>query len=569
MLDIDEAMNSDISDIPIGRAPFLPTGRPFYEDKRPFAGIATPLIRGDARTLALLILATLCYLAFTIQRSAQPYEDAAIVMRYARHVADGHGIVWNVGEHPVDGATDFLFMMMLAGLSATGVGIEGGARLIGLTSHVLTVGVVYVAIRRLHHAEQWMALTSAAYLAVGPATAYVAAAFGTPLFGLLAAIVWVLATKLSEANRPARPRTCWLFALFTLVLGLDRPEGVFLAGFALLAIMFARRCSGARDILVPFIAVFAIIGGAYFVWHWRYFGHIFPNPFYKKGGSIHWSSLEASFTNTALLVGPFWIPFILSLRSPSALRKAVFTAIPVAGFATCWVVLSNEMNMFARYQYAMLPMVLISGTGLVTGLSREWTLPNRARWGRRQRTTAALALVCGVLGVLTFQRWRYSVPFMQDGRYTAALILREYQDKHYTLVTSEAGLLPFYSGWTALDAWGLNDAWIAHSGSVSFEYLDRFKPNVIMFNGRGLAFEKDSPDLDPWDNMVRVLRQYSQDHHYRLAAVFGVNPYTAHYYYVRRDFADADAITMRLSSMTYRWRGSSIPAVNFLDYCSN
>ena len=36
------------------------------------------------------------------------FEDAMISMRYARHLADGHGLVWNIGEEPIEGFTNLL-----------------------------------------------------------------------------------------------------------------------------------------------------------------------------------------------------------------------------------------------------------------------------------------------------------------------------------------------------------------------------------------------------------------------------------------------------------------------------
>src|SRR5688572_10431188 len=33
-------------------------------------------------------------------------DDAMISMRYAQHLAQGHGLVWNIGESPVQGFTN-------------------------------------------------------------------------------------------------------------------------------------------------------------------------------------------------------------------------------------------------------------------------------------------------------------------------------------------------------------------------------------------------------------------------------------------------------------------------------
>ena len=48
-----------------------------------------------------------------------PQEDAYILYRYSENLAGGHGIVWNVGETPTDGATDFLWMLVLAAWAFT------------------------------------------------------------------------------------------------------------------------------------------------------------------------------------------------------------------------------------------------------------------------------------------------------------------------------------------------------------------------------------------------------------------------------------------------------------------
>ena len=90
---------------------------------------------------------------WTFDSTAQPEEDAAILMRYSRHLAAGHGIVWNVGEAPVDGATDLLFMVLLAGLHAAGASLEAGARSLDLAAHALTVLVVYAGARRIFGAS--------------------------------------------------------------------------------------------------------------------------------------------------------------------------------------------------------------------------------------------------------------------------------------------------------------------------------------------------------------------------------------------------------------------------------
>ena len=52
-----------------------------------------------------------------------PFEDAAMLFRYAENFAKGYGIVWNKGENPgtSDGATDLGFIFLLAPLIKMGL----------------------------------------------------------------------------------------------------------------------------------------------------------------------------------------------------------------------------------------------------------------------------------------------------------------------------------------------------------------------------------------------------------------------------------------------------------------
>src|SRR5258708_3553881 len=173
-----------------------------------------------------------------------------------QHLAQGSGVVWHVGEKPVDGATDFLFMVAVAALHRAGLPLERAAQALGLTAHALTVIGVFLSIRSLFGGGRALALIPAVFLAVGPGLRHLAACYGTPLFALTALTAWYSAHRLLAAEPDELPGPSLLFALAALVMGLARPEGVFLAGFMLLAVLYGRCASGASRILPPFLCVF-------------------------------------------------------------------------------------------------------------------------------------------------------------------------------------------------------------------------------------------------------------------------------------------------------------------------
>lgn len=515
-----------------------------------------------ASLIALTGLLAWRFVDFTIP----PLEDAAILMRYADHIAQGKGIVWNIGEPPVDGATDFLFMLTLALVRRLGLSLEAAARLITISSHLATVVMIYLGVRRLQGSGVKPAWLSAAYFAVGPGLMLSAACFGTPFFALAVATAWLLAQRLMSPEA----RTVigyYLFSLACLAVGLVRPEGVLVSVFMLTALTLTIPFRDSRQLVLIFGGVFLVLGGAYFLWRWRYFGHPLPNPFYKKGGGdLYVDSLRASLANSFYLLCPLIPAFLLALRLNRTVRLGLAFLIPIAGSAGMWLFLSNEMNYMGRFQYAILAIGVLSWFPLVKTLRADFSLPAFAALNRMQKAAVGLAVGFLLAIVFALQLSRYVGPrHSGDGRYDVAVILREYADRGYTIATTEAGLLPLYSRWRAIDTWGLNDRWIAHNGLITREYLERQNPDMVMFHGyfsplRSLAPERSG---DLWSRQVFTLREYAQGHGFTLAAVFGVSPDNTHYYYVRGDLPEHDEIVERIRATDYRWLGFSRRCVNY------
>jgi hypothetical protein len=533
----------------------------------------------DLLVSLVLIVSTLYYAARYVDFSITPFEDAAMLMRYAQNLANGHGIVWNVGEQPVDGATDFLFMVASAALIKLGFTVGQAVRGIGFVSHLLTVLIVYWANRRIHNANTSLALLSGLYLAVGTGLSYVSAYFGTPFFALAAASTWALGLILLRQENPR----FWLtlaFSLSGLVMGLIRPEGVILASLMLVAIIILRGLKNSISIIVIFGAVFLLLGGTYFLWRWDYFGYPLPNPFYKKGGNgLQWDSYNNSMLNLLSMCLPIAIAFILGFRSRETAKQTIAYLIPILGFAAAFILISDEMNYGARFQYALMPVALLSWAPLVQGVGQGLVKQDQPSvWEKGIYIVALIAVSAG----LVYYSWSRNCslvsdqttcarPYERDGRYDMGRLLAEYRGKGYVIATTEAGLLPYYSGWNAIDTWGLNDQFIAHNGKLTVEYLDRYKPEIIMFH------DYYSPLVPPklteanlaqsWFSMTILMKEYAEANGYVLAAVFGDSPYDTHYYYVRADFEDSKRLIQQISTMKkYYYPTTGKKSINYADF---
>jgi hypothetical protein len=305
----------------------------------------------------------------------------------------------------------------------------------------------------------------------------------------------------------------------------------------------------AAAIAVIFIPLFVL----FVAWRWHYFGRLLPLPFLKKGGgTLHWDGLAESMRGGALLLGWAVLFVAPALRSGRSLRWTAALAVVCGGFLSIWVFLSGETNYFWRFQYALLPIVASSWWGAAgagwedaaNALRRLPALP------RRRLTAAGLIAVAGVLGAYHL---RFRPGPSANGLMTTGLLMHRLGGPARRLVTTEAGLLPLYSEWHTVDAWGLNDARIVSDGTITEAYLSAVDPDVIMFHGYYTPLSDSPPADDGWSAMVVVLHRFARCHGYTLAAAFAPDLSQAHYYFVKPAWAGAEEFTRALRATPYAW----------------
>jgi arabinofuranosyltransferase len=216
-------------------------------------------------------------------------DDAYITFRYARNVATGLGPVFNPGER-VEGYTNFLWMMLLAGVEVAGLNMVVSAKVIGAACAIATLGVTVALVRRLS-GERWTlaACLAPILLASMPSVAgWSVAGLETPFFTLL--ITLAVFRFLREQEQPgAMPVSAVLLAM----AGMTRPDGVGVAlllfGVALVRALRGHAVVG-RAYLTRFALAFLALAGPYMIWRLSYYGYLLPNTFYVKSnrGLIQW-----------------------------------------------------------------------------------------------------------------------------------------------------------------------------------------------------------------------------------------------------------------------------------------
>ena len=118
-----------------------------------------------AITLAPFILLSWEFFWFTL-------DDAYITLRYAKHLAEGSGLVWNVGADPVEGYTSSLWVVIGVIPHALGLPAVTTMKLLGVASTGLSVLFLY-GYGRWRGIDRSLLVAGGAQLMASPAVAVI------------------------------------------------------------------------------------------------------------------------------------------------------------------------------------------------------------------------------------------------------------------------------------------------------------------------------------------------------------------------------------------------------------
>ena len=155
---------------------------------------------------------------------------------------------------------------------------------------------------------------------------------------------------------------------------------------------------------------------------------------------------------------------LLALRARPSQKNLAVLLVPAVLFAGIWIALSSENNHLMRFQFPMVPMVLISLPSLTWGLPTQPGLPQFNTLPRGLRVTLAAAVLSCLLCCMFIWGQIYGPAVDIASGLHIQPKRRKFAGKGYTMAVTEAGQFPFFSKWRAIDALGLNDVHIAHYG---------------------------------------------------------------------------------------------------------
>jgi arabinofuranosyltransferase len=424
-------------------------------------------------------------------------DDAFITLRYARNLASGAGLVYNEGER-VEGFSNFLYTVVLAGLIRVGADPLLMAKAIGLIAGCLTIVLVFrlAAILPAARHAPWIA---ALLLAGSPAfAAWSALGLETTMFSALV----LTALLLTLHDRPTVVRTAAAGLVFALV-AMTRPEG------AIFYVVTAAFLAAARDYrrLVPSLVAFAAVFGAFLIWRVWYFGDLLPNTYYAKSGFGVLGKVRGAkyvyefFRGYGGAALPFLVAVPLFWRSGTVVRYLAALTAAYLGFVV-WVGGDNFTDF--RFIVPILALLyLLAAEGLMTLIAANGDrLPAEGwrRWAPAGVLLSTIAIYAVSPTIFLYVPALKNVavdPPLTDanGLVTIGEWLRGIAPADSTIAVGEAGAIPYITGWKTLDAFGLSDREIARA------------PRVDDARGRAqeIAGLRDSPHCQLEAGLRRVL----------------------------------------------------------------
>jgi arabinofuranosyltransferase len=193
-------------------------------------------------------------------------DDAYISYRYADNLVAGHGLVFNVGQH-VEGISNLLWTLLLAGLNGLGVSLPLAGSLLGIVALIVVV-VLTRLVAITYGVSPLAAMTTAAAVAI--TTDLVASATMGLEGGLVA--VCVLCVLFLWFRRDTAAEVGMVVAI--TALGAARPECLVLGAVLVVVRLLVPGVRMSRRLLVAVASIAGLL--AIEVFRVVYYGELLP-----------------------------------------------------------------------------------------------------------------------------------------------------------------------------------------------------------------------------------------------------------------------------------------------------
>lgn len=420
----------------------------------------------------LLFVPLFIYLLIAQVQAIWPFtiDDMYISLRYASNLAGGHGLLWNTNTAPVEGYSNFSFVLLGALSLILKLNPVVVLKLAGWLGLYVTAVFIFL-ISRLWFDIRTALIPCIFLLLYKGQIIWAVSGLETTVFqALIAGTVYLLLRGLGYNTYPqtrGRPHRGYSFCagLLLALAGLTRPEtpGLMLL-FGLLALWDKGNAEYRKDYwraLISFLIPLAVIYLPYFAWRWHYFGYLFPNAVYCKGFVGHSFELIEQYLYCS------WPLMLLSLLvlCYAKDRKGYFLLLPSAVYIVMLInsdpIVAFDNRLFLAAWMLLLPLAVQGISLLLLFYFKEQD-----------------SIYQGCLFFLSFLFIWFFMPMMSLADYhyfskrpvlgerLRAQVVSQLNilgERANPVVLADAGLIPYYSKLQFTDSYCLNNFAMAHS----------------------------------------------------------------------------------------------------------
>jgi hypothetical protein len=462
------------------------------------------LINVSKRKVILIVLALLVVLGFS-NRFIQ--DDAFISFRYAENLVEGYGLTWNAGdEAPIEGYTNFLWVMLMAGALVLGFDLVLSSMGLGLALGLGTLFLTYRLALLISRPDESQATALLAVVLLGTNytfSSYMTGGLETQLQTFLIVLATYFTFRIREDSAQASNRQfAVLSILFSLAVMTRLDTALFcfiLYVFSILSIKLKTCLTSDKMVSASYLTLpGALIVGAWLFFKLLYYGDILPNTFYVKAVTDTYSAflIGAEYIWNFLLQYSLLIFIVLlPLYFKQLFAKSKYRVVLLISLAL-WILYVVKVGgdfMEFRFMVPALPFAYLLIADLI-------------------RVIRITLLQAAIIILLLFSSAYHGVGFTGKGGVESvqalnAHVLNENENwagigrvlgellsespEPVTIAVTAAGAIPYYSQLRTIDMLGLNDRYIArhglklgarpgHTRGASMDYLLETKANLVL-----------------------------------------------------------------------------------------
>jgi len=435
-------------------------------------------------------------------------DDSYISFRYAENLADGNGLRYNAQDAPVEGYSNFLWVLVCAGIDAAGGSLPKAAPIVSVLLGLLCIGLLWRLFARSGLGGSSSILPILVLATAGPFVIYAVSGLETTLFALF---LLGLVRGVDQVRANPSLTNHIILAVVGFLAALSRPEGVL--AYVVVAVVLLLWSNIKRRPLFIGIASFAVLYVGYTIWRVSYFGDFWPTPFLSKAGgggmalAAGWLKnlgqyfvvQGQEFSPTGYYVFGMLILAWLGWWRTFDRDRAAAGSVAFILAAVYFVVYFNFVDWMPgmRYHAPLIPLLLLPAAHVQGGLMGRDGGASKLGNGMKVALVAALVML---VSLSVFMPLRLDAHRIERGRQecliTVAEWLRAYPPvPNPKLAVSDVGAIPYYTGFYTIDfnPESLADRHIAHNG-FSEEYFYSRDADILVFVSQGVYMPRFYPE---------------------------------------------------------------------------